>query len=179
MGLRLNTDLLKQYAPIMAAIGLIGAVAYGFYKFHNFMGERSKQGEIQQASRIEANKIVGNLKSKDQDLTVYSILGPNTLSVEEGNIIYRFNFAAGMMVIRNTFEDVQRTDQVSIMTFNEFGNPDYIQKLKDVGCQISASAPAELKKYDISTYSQQNQNDIKNNFALVKKFGEFYCGLKG
>lgn len=175
MALRLNTRLIQTLVPPLILVGTISVLFIGISGFLSFVNEDYRQKENQNILKKKANDISESFYIKKQDLTNYSIAGPNTLRVDEAGIIYRFNFDAEIISIRSNLDDVQRTDQFSIMSFNELSNPVYIEKLKDIGCQISVSASEKFNQYDISIYSKDSQEDIRNTFSIVQKFGELYC----
>ena len=86
------------------------------------------------------NQYITDLTSRSDSGTDYNLLGNNTASVVEADVVYRFNFAAKLIVVRHNVDP--REGVASIVPFADL-DASYIERAREVACEIAREAPAQ------------------------------------
>lgn len=174
-------------------VGFLGLIFLGFcflfeVGFFGWLDRKDAEKKLQQQKEEEEVKL--DVEKTNNELTAlinsinirhigsieYSIIGPNTIRMIEGDVSYRFNYAAKIVSLRNTFENAERTGQFSVISFYNLQNPEYIEELKKIVCQsIISQQNAIMKNVDFSKYSKEGQSRINTTYSDVMAFGETYC----
>jgi hypothetical protein len=184
MAIKFNTNRAKNIGWLL----LTAAVVYGVIKMIIFMYEAEVSEKNQQQQEFEqqaknrqdwdnfynkVNSMIGEINTRKIGSVEYSIIGPNTIRIVEGDVSYRFNYAAEIVSVRNTLKNVTQTDQIAALSFQEV-KQDYTEKLKATGCQIVLEAK-NPEKWDMSEYPQESKDGINSAYADVIAFGQVYC----
>lgn len=190
MGIQVNRKVLKRVGIFAGSLGLICGTTFGVRSCtqHERQAEAAAQADVTnpESDAGKAAQEASNQAYADADMyltqradagTEYTMLGPNTISVVEADVVYRFNYAMKVMVVRHSVDPKEGV--ATVLTFNQFANPEYTDQVRDIACNIASDAPKIYQDTDKTKMKKDATDALQATLASLKMFHTAHCAKAG